>query len=210
MPRRQVSARTNCGTLKWATRQGCSAAGWWANTDAFYILWSDIQQNIPLVTSGLEFETNAGSATSYGLEFEFRGQVNDDLTLSLSGSWTHATLDHGVEINGNLVNGTFPGEKVPGVPDYNFNFNARQNFQVSDAITGFASITPAWIGESHGDVVTTNPDYKRPSYITLDASAGIDVGGGVHDLRGEPDEQQQDHPAAGHPGVRVLPVWADL
>jgi outer membrane receptor protein involved in Fe transport len=147
-----------------------------ANTDAFYILWSDIQQNIPLVTSGLEFETNAGSATSYGLEFEFRGQVNDDLTLSLSGSWTHATLDHGVEINGNLVNGTFPGEKVPGVPDYNFNFNARQNFQVSDAITGFASITPAWIGESHGDVVTTNPDYKRPSYITLDASAGIDVG----------------------------------
>ncbi len=147
-----------------------------ANADVFYILWNDIQEQIPLVTSGDEFETNAGSAKSYGFEFELHGRPTDTLTLSLSGSVLKATLDHGVTINGNLVNGTFAGEKIPGVPDYNFSAEARQAFQLNDVTNGFVALTPNWIGESHGDVVTTNPDYNRPSYITLDASAGIDFG----------------------------------
>ncbi len=146
------------------------------NADFFYILWSAIQTEIPLVTSGDEFQTNAGSATSYGGEFEIRGQVNENLSAGVSGSVVNATYDHGVEVNGVLVNGTFPGEKVPGVPDFNLTANVKENFQVSDDISGFASISPSWVGESHGDVITTNPDYKRPSYITLDASAGIDFG----------------------------------
>ena len=146
------------------------------NADFFYILWSDIQTEVPLVTSGDEFQTNAGSATSYGGEFEIRGRVNENLTAGLSGSVVHATLDHGVEVNGVLVTGTFPGERVPGVPDYNLSFDAKETFQVSDTISGFASIAPNWVGESLGEVIEGNPDYKRPSYITLDASAGIDFG----------------------------------
>ena len=146
------------------------------NADFFYIMWSDIQQLVPLVTSGLTFETNAGSATSYGGEFEVRGRVTDSLTLGFSGSVVRATLNDGVNINGNLVNGTFAGEKVPGVPEYNFVFDAKQTFQVNDRVSGFFSLTPTWVGDSHGDVVTTNPDYKRPSYITMDAAAGLDFG----------------------------------
>ena len=146
------------------------------NADFFYILWSDIQTEVPLVTSGDEFQTNAGSATSYGGEFEIRGRVNENLTAGLSGSVVHATLDHGVEVNGVLVTGTFPGERVPGVPDYNLSFDAKQTFQVSDTVSGFVAIAPNWVGESLGEVIEGNPDYKRPSYITLDASAGIDFG----------------------------------
>ena len=131
---------------------------------------------MPLVTSGDEFQTNAGSATSYGGEFEVRSQVTDDMTMSLSGSVVRATLDHGVIVNGNLITGTFAGEKIPGVPEFNFSYNARQNFRVTDRIGGFVSVAPNWVGSSHGDVITSNPDYKRPSYITLDAAAGIDVG----------------------------------
>ncbi len=146
------------------------------SADFFYILWSDIQAQVPLVTSGDEFQTNAGSATSYGAEFEIRGRATDDLTLALSGSVVNATFDHGVQVNGNLVNGTFAGEKVPGVPDFNLTSEVKQAFQVNDTISGFVSVAPSWVGESHGDVVTSNPDYKRPSYITLDATVGIDFG----------------------------------
>ncbi len=144
--------------------------------DFFYIFWDDIQTEVPLVTSGDEFQTNAGSATSYGAEFEVRTQVNDNLTMALSGSVVNATLDHGVVVNGNLITGTFAGEKIPGVPDFNLSYNARYNFRVTDRIAGFVSAAPNWVGESHGDVITSNPDYKRPSYITLDATAGLDVG----------------------------------
>jgi outer membrane receptor protein involved in Fe transport len=146
------------------------------NADFFYILWSDIQTEVPLVTSGDEFQTNAGSATSYGAEFEIRGRVTDNITADLSGSIVNATLDHGVEVNGVLVNGTFAGEKVPGVPEFNLSSNVKYSFTLADDMNGFVTIAPSWVGDSHGDVVTTNPDYKRPGYITLDASAGLEFG----------------------------------
>lgn len=146
------------------------------SADFFYINWSDIQTYVPLVTSGDEFQTNAGSATNYGFEFELRTRVNDDLSVGLSGSVLNATLDHGVVIGKTLLTGTFPGEKVPGVPDFNLSFDAKQNFRINDRIGGFVSIAPSWVGESHGVVIDTNPDYKRPSYISIDATAGLDFG----------------------------------
>ena len=146
------------------------------SADFFYIKWNDIQTEIPLVSSGDEFQTNAGSATNYGAEFELRGRVTDDLTLGLSGSVLNATLDHGVSVGGTLLTGTFAGEKVPGVPDFNLSFDGKQSFRIDDQISGFVSIAPSWVGESHGQVIDTNPDYKRPSYITLDASTGIEFG----------------------------------
>ena len=84
------------------------------------------------MTSGDEFQTNAGSATSYGAEFEIRGRITDALTADLSGSVLNATLDHGVNVNGVLVNGTFAGEKIPGVPDFNLTADMKYSFQLSD------------------------------------------------------------------------------
>jgi outer membrane receptor protein involved in Fe transport len=159
-----------------------------ANVDAFYILWNGIQQNIPLVTSGLEFETNAGNGKSYGAEFEFRGSITPDLTAGFSGSVLKATLDNGIAINDHLVYGTSPGEDIPGVPKFNLNVDAKQNFDINDTTTGFVAFNVPWVGSSHGSpigsytdptsgqFVAANPDFNRPSYVTFDASAGIDYG----------------------------------
>jgi outer membrane receptor protein involved in Fe transport len=146
------------------------------SADVFYIIWDNIQTEIPLTTSGDEFQTNAGSATSYGVEFETRSRVTDSTTVGLSGSVDNATLHNGVVVNNHLVIGTFAGEKVPGVPDFNLSSDVKQTFRVDDNISGFFDIAPDWVGESHGTAVDTNPDYKRPSYITLDASAGLEFG----------------------------------
>jgi outer membrane receptor protein involved in Fe transport len=145
-----------------------------ASGDLFYILWDNIQQQIPLTTSGLDFETNAGNATNYGLEFELRGRVTDTLTAGISGSYTHATLDKGVFVGTTQLQGTNNGETVPGVPTYNFDFNARQDFVVNDDWTGFASFDLPWIGPSHGQPIAGGSDYERPSYFTLDAAVGLD------------------------------------
>jgi outer membrane receptor protein involved in Fe transport len=147
-----------------------------ASADIFYIKWNSIQQYIPLVTSGLDFETNAGNATSYGTEFELHGQITDSLTGGISGSYTHATLDDGILIGTGPLLGTRPGEVVPGAPRFNIDFNARQEFVLSDALTGFASFDLPWIGPSHGVPIAGNPDYERPSYFTLDATLGLDYG----------------------------------
>jgi outer membrane receptor protein involved in Fe transport len=142
--------------------------------DLFYILWDNIQQQIPLTTSGLNFETNAGNATNYGLEFEVRGTITDQLTAGVSGSYVHATLDHGVFVGTTQLAGTSNGEFVPGVPMYNVDFNARQDFVVSDAVNGFLNFDLPWIGHSHGQPIAGGSDYERPSYFTLDAAVGFD------------------------------------
>jgi outer membrane receptor protein involved in Fe transport len=147
-----------------------------ASADVFLIKWQNIQTYIPLTTSGLEFETNAGNATSYGGEFELRGRVTDSVTAGLSGSVTHATLTDGVVINGAPVIGTFAGEDVPGVPHYNFDFDVKKTFAISDTMDGFVSADIPWVGESHGVALVGNADYKRPSYITMDAVMGFDWG----------------------------------
>ena len=154
------------------------------NADFFYIQWSDIAQDIPLVSSGLDFETNAGNATSYGIEFETRGSITDSLTAGLSGSWVNATLDRGVVINNVVINGTYAGERVPGTPNYNFDLDARQNFIVSDTTTAYVRFDIPWVGQSNGNAIgpdpalglPANPDYRRPSYITVDMSVGLDYG----------------------------------
>ena len=145
-----------------------------ASADVFYIKWDNIQQEIPLTTSGLGFETNAGNATNYGLEFEMRGQVTDTLTAGISGAYTHATLDNGVAVGNTTLLGTRGGELVPGVPKYNFDFNARQNFTLSDTMSGFVMFDLPWVGPSHGEPIGGNADYERPSYFTLQASLGVD------------------------------------
>ncbi len=147
-----------------------------ASGDLFYILWNDIQQNIPLTSSGDSFETNAGNAKSYGAEFELRGRVTESLTAGLSGSYTHATLDDGVHVGSTILEGTAPGEIVPGVPRFNLDFDARQEFVVADEVNGFFTVDIPWVGQSHGQPIAGNADYKRPSYITLDAAVGLDYG----------------------------------
>jgi len=163
------------------------------NADFFYILWDSIAQNIPLVSSGLDFETNAGNAKSYGFEFDSRGSLTDSLTVGLSGSYVHATLDNGVFVGDTRLDGTYPGEMVPGTPNYNFDFDAKQSFELSDAVSSYARIDVPWVGPSNGNVegpdaatgLLANPDYRRPAYITMDASLGLDYGRWSFELFGK-------------------------
>lgn len=142
--------------------------------DVYYILWDNIQQMIPLTTSGLNFETNAGNASIWGAEFELRGRPTESVTLGFSGGYTHATLDDGVFVGNTRLTGTYPGEIVPGVPRFNLDFNARQDFVLSDALTGYAYIDTPWVGRSRGVAIEGNSDYNRPSYATIDAVLGLD------------------------------------
>ncbi len=146
------------------------------SVDAFYIKWDNIQQEIPLTTSGLNFETNAGNATIWGGEFDFRSRPTDELVVGLSGGYTNATLDNGVAVGNTPLIGTYKGEIVPGVPRYNLNFDARQDFVLSDTLTGFLTVNVPWVGRSRGVAIQGNADYNRPSYITLDGSVGLDYG----------------------------------
>lgn len=142
---------------------------------AFYIRWTDIQQTINLISSGYNFQANAGSATSKGVELAAKALLPGGFTLEASAGYTKATLDSGVVINGVVVNNTFAGEDVPGVPRWSGNFAAQYQFTVASALL-FVRGEANFVGSSHGTLVTTDPDYQRPAYSLFQASAGATIG----------------------------------
>ncbi len=141
------------------------------NGDIFYIDWKSIQVDINL-PCGFDYNTNAGTAASYGSEFEIRYKPIRSLTLGLSGGYTHATLTSDVP-----VLSITKGEAVPGVPKVSADVSARYSAPLSDSVTGYAAANWNYVGSSHGTVGITDPDYVRPSY----AVGGLNVGADYRD-----------------------------
>ena len=137
----------------------------------FYIRWSAIQQRISLISSGYDFEANAGNAKSYGFESALTWKINRHLKLDGSLGHTRATLDDGVVINGVRVNNTTAGEDIAGVPRWSGALGAQFDTEVSGG-DGFVRVEGTYVGASHGSLVSTDPDYLRPNYTLLGASLG--------------------------------------
>jgi iron complex outermembrane recepter protein len=141
------------------------------NASLFYIDWTSIQQDVFLPISGFDFETNLGNAESYGAELEIKGKVTPQIILGASGSYTHATLT-----TAEPTLGIPSGAKVEGVPDWNATFTGEYDFIVAGRYDTFLRGAWNWVGASHGTLISTDPDYTRPVYQTIDASFGVDLG----------------------------------
>jgi hypothetical protein len=61
------------------------------NADVYYIKWTQVQQSVNQ-PCGYPLSENAGTATSYGPEIEVTAVLTPELTMSFSGTYTHATL----------------------------------------------------------------------------------------------------------------------
>ncbi|MDE2372166.1 MAG: TonB-dependent receptor [Burkholderiales bacterium] len=150
------------------------------NASAFYIDWSNIQQDVVLPVSGFDFETNVGKATSYGIELEAKLRATEALTLNASYGWTHATFAAdqpalGSDGNGNL--NVHKGDPVQGVPNFSSRLGFDYAFQAFAGADAFVRANAQWTGASHGNFVPGSPDYVRPSYFTVDASTGLNFSG---------------------------------
>ena len=146
------------------------------NVSAFHIDWKDIQQSVSLVTSGFDFETNAGRAKIDGLEFEARWLATEGLTLSAGASLTHAvfaadTLALGLDGAGQP--NARKGDPIQGVPKYSARLGFEYRFAPTALGSAFVRGSGQWTGASHGTVVRSSSDYIRPAYVTADASAGL-------------------------------------
>ena len=66
------------------------------NTSAFYINWSNIQNNVYLPSCGFSFTANLGKVTSKGGDIDILARPIDDLNLELTASYTDARYNDSV------------------------------------------------------------------------------------------------------------------
>ena len=140
------------------------------NASAFLVKWKNIQQDIQLNCT-FDFEGNFGRATSKGLEIEARARVTPNLTINVFGGITHATFDEAVPAI--KVNA---GAELQGVPKWNAAITGDYRVFIGESFSGFIRGAARWVGASRGSFDSTNPDYARPSYKTVDASIGTYLG----------------------------------
>lgn len=151
----------------------------------YYIDWKNIQQEIALAC-GYVTQVNAGNAQSYGAELSIKALLWRGFRVGLAGSVDHADMTSATGIlaepapNGGAVH---QGDLIGGVPDYNLTFNVEQSFSVTRLWDGFARADIDFVGSSHGSVsqyeigsTELNPDYRRPSYHTVNATMGLENG----------------------------------
>lgn len=130
------------------------------NLAAFYIDWTDIQVEQPDYP---DFTiVNAASASSYGLEMDFRALTGLGLEIFGSAGYVHATFDE-------FTSGTddYADNRVPNVPEYTYNLGATYRF----AGNFFVSAEYWGVGQFYWDSANSE---SQSFYQVVNAKAGYE------------------------------------
>ncbi len=148
------------------------------NADVYYIKWIDIQQVLSL-TCGYPYNTNAGSAKSYGPELEMSAVIVTGLTLDLSGAYTQAFISDPTAAA--VGSGISPGTRVLNVPKYTAVASLNYTTELTGSLGGHLHVGSSTTGPSADQAAVRT---TLPSYNLIDARAGISGGAWTASLFG--------------------------
>jgi len=143
---------------------------------AFHIDWEDIQ--LLAVVNGLGINTNAGTATSDGVEASLMFRPVDQLKLSLTGAYTDAKLTEDADP---ILVGGRDGDRLPYTPKTSYSANADYEWPLADGRSAYlgasfshlddvpAAFSAAYVAEFGGQ-------RYLPAYDMVDLRAGWDFG----------------------------------
>jgi iron complex outermembrane recepter protein len=134
----------------------------------FDIRWNNIQTDIVLPTCTFDIKDNIGSAENRGVELEMTARATSNLKLTASGNFTDARITQPVSILG-----VERGDHVPGVPRYQFAAAIDYTHPVLENAAGQLDLNSQWVGPSQGTIFHSDPDFSRPAYFVMGASAGL-------------------------------------
>ena len=125
-----------------------SKSGWYqqrlqVNADAFYIDWSNIQQNI-LLPCGFQYRANAGAATSKGGEISVSARPLDPLLVSVGVGYNDARITKASKFSPQR-----PGDPVFDVPDWTGNASASWAQPLTPGWTLVTTVNYSYIGNRH-------------------------------------------------------------
>lgn len=139
------------------------------NADIYYIRWADVQQIINQ-PCGYPLTENAGNAASYGPELEISALLTPELTMTFSGTYTHATL---TSVNTQLTQADpalVSGLNILNVPKYTETTSLTYLTPISDSYKFLARVNNSLVGPST-DIAFTYA--TLPSYNLVDLRFGL-------------------------------------
>jgi len=144
------------------------------NVAGFITKYSDYQvfQFVPVVGGGLIFSlTNAGKATTKGVEIELTAEPINDLILSANFGYTDATFDEFK--NGGGAGIDFDGNRLPLSPKTTLSLGAEYHFQVSDNLGSYIRADYSYRGGMYHNPNNVKPEFYTAGYGLLSARVAV-------------------------------------
>ena len=143
---------------------------------AFHIDWEDIQ--LLAVVNGIGINTNAGTATSDGVEASLMFRPVDQLKLSLTGAYTDAQLTEDADP---ILVGGRDGDRLPYTPKTSYSASADYEWPLADGRSAYLGATFSHLDDvpaafSAAYVAEFGGQRYLPAYDMLDVRAGWDFG----------------------------------
>ncbi len=131
------------------------------NAAAYYDSWQGVQQQVPL-SCGYVFTANSGNAAVYGGELEIAARATPELTVALSGGYTHAALVENTPSTGGVE-----GEQLQNVPKATISGRLQYTIPISAHFSLDSQLS--------GDYVGPRDDYLGPipSYFLAKLRVGL-------------------------------------
>jgi outer membrane receptor protein involved in Fe transport len=129
------------------------------NVSGYRTNWKNIQQGVLIPSCGYPTAANFGSAVIKGFEFESYTQLTRDVSLGLSGTYMHTTLQEGAPLLG-----ANPGDPIEAVPKWQYALWAQTKFPVLEAQDGFARVDYQYTGSSFTDYARLADDSLDPAH----------------------------------------------
>jgi outer membrane receptor protein involved in Fe transport len=143
---------------------------------AFHIDWEDIQ--LLAVVNGIGINTNAGTATSDGVEASLMFRPVDQLKFSLTGAYTDAKLTEDADP---ILVGGRDGDHLPYTPKISYSASADYEWPLADGRSAYLGASFSHLDDvpaafSAAYVAQYGEQRYLPSYDTVDVRAGWDFG----------------------------------
>ncbi|WP_324171837.1 TonB-dependent receptor [Sulfurimonas sp.] len=135
------------------------------NTAIYHIDWQDLQVN---ASNGIDFlTTNAGKATSQGIEFELNAKPKDNIEIVASFAYTKSKYDeYYVKATSSTASSNFSNKYLPFVPNYTSHLGMTYKF-----INGFY-VNADYTYTGHVYMNNTNT-LKEDSFSLVNAKVGF-------------------------------------
>jgi len=152
------------------------------NTSAFYIDWTNIQQNLRLPTCRSTLILNVGQAVSKGFDAALTAQVTDALRLEATVAYTNAEYTDSI-ITENLTTGAttdvvLEGDALSTIAPWVVTLSAQYDFEIKDT-TSFVRVDYDYRGAAPEPLIGragVDPlAHRRPETHFVSARAGVEL-----------------------------------
>jgi len=175
-----------------------------ANLTGFHAEFEDLQTTATV--GGLfPFFTNAGSASSTGVEFEVQSELSSALLVDFT-----ATYDNAEYTSDAPAADAFDGDPIPLVPELVFSAAVEYRFPPWHGLDAFVNLNGRYVDNSVSDLAPLfrSNDIKLDAYYTFNATVGLlrrgqfEVAAFIQNISNERNEVFQ-FPARGVDPVRI-------